>query len=97
MLHSEKKGRYYQQVQSLRDLTGDNFPNGQIRFSWAVPANASWNPALSFFVMRQELVSFNQTRREEVKANVFEEEDYVVAGKRLRLGHGLAPVQFFYQ
>ena len=57
MLSVNTEGRRYHQVQSLRDLTRTNFPNGQIRFNWSIPAEESWNPSLSFFKIR---VDFGQ-------------------------------------
>jgi len=54
----EESGRKYQQVQSLRDVTKTNFPNGQIRFHWNIPAQESWNPYLSFFTLRNDFSKF---------------------------------------
>lgn len=90
-MFTELKGRYYQQVQSLRDLTRDNFPNGQIRFHWSIPANKSWNPALSFYVIRHELI----------KPTIgYQDRDGAARTKKLAYNIGLvtdgiAPTMFF--
>ncbi len=51
----QTKGRHWRQVQSLRDITKTNFPNGQIRYNWSIPSNECWNPSLSFFTLRYQL------------------------------------------
>lgn len=51
----ETTGRRYYQVQALRDITNDNFANGQIRFNFSVSQNHSFNPYLSYFRLRNEI------------------------------------------
>jgi len=82
----EVKGRKYQQVQSLRDITNTNFANGQIRFNWSIPAQESWNPYLSFFTMRYNM---SQWRK---KTNPVDN-----AGRLVDIdpGSGVAPTMFF--
>lgn len=46
---------YYQEVQALRDITSDNFPNGQIRLQWDVVPGKAWVPSKSFFRIRASL------------------------------------------
>lgn len=94
-LYTETKGRYYQQVQSLRDLTKDNFPNGQIRFHWSIPAHKSWNPALSFYVIRHSFdIKFEYSLQQNFGAgNVTTTKRY--QGDSLGVIDGIAPTLFF--
>lgn len=67
----DTKGRKYQQVQSLRDLSGTSFPNGQIRFNFTVPAGESWNPYLSFFTIRNNVQSVTLSNGNTLAAGLF--------------------------
>ena len=42
----------YQEVQPERDITGDNFANGQINFNFTLDNAAYWNPYRSFLKIR---------------------------------------------
>lgn len=85
----ELKGRRYHQVQSLRDLTRSNFPNGQIRFNWSVPAGESWNPYLSFFTIRHEIASYT-------RANVNQAGPLstIIQGNQIGCADAIAPSMF---
>ena len=88
-MYSELRGRKYKQIQSLRDLTRTNFPNGQIRFNWSVPAQESWNPAFSFFTLRHDFNGYTKINRVG-NANVTAQ----VPSHRLARIDGIAPVMF---
>ena len=90
----EYKGRRYHQVQSLRDVTRSNFPNGQIRFSWSIPAGESWNPSLSFFTIRHELNGYTKRGRASAGALAGADQNVLVNGNSLSMVDQLAPNMF---
>lgn len=54
---------YYSQIQSLRDISNDNFSNGQIRYQYNIHSTNSWIPSKSFFRIRAQLqTASNRTR-----------------------------------
>jgi hypothetical protein len=58
--HGLQKGRY-QQVAASRDVTGDNFPNGQIHMRWETSGSRWWVPKKSYIRMRVELTQGDGT------------------------------------
>ena len=45
----------YQEVQSLRSVTGTNFPDGEIVYRWGSGGNKYWIPAKSYLKVRLQL------------------------------------------
>lgn len=85
MLNPDTK--YYQQVQSLRDVTGTNFANGQIRFNWSVPPEESWNPYLSYWRLRTEWEGYARKYGQTGSLTIKE--------PTIKVIDGIAPAMFF--
>lgn len=86
MLNPQSK--YYKQVQSLRDLTGSNFNNGQIRFNWSIPPEESWNPYQSYFRIRTKWGGYSRKYLESSS-------DTYKTLTSLNYIDGIAPSQYF--
>lgn len=86
MLNPQSK--YYKQVQSLRDLTGSNFNNGQIRFNFSIPPEESWNPYQSYFRIRSKWDGYSRKYLESGSDPYTEE-------AKLNYIDGIAPSQYF--
>lgn len=87
----QPKGRRYKQVQCLRDITGNNFPNGQIRFNWNIPSGESWNPYLSYYKMRHSMESVDVAQKTNNVPNI----DTINTLTEWDASLGVSPVMFF--
>ena len=43
---------HYEKLPPDRNVSGDNFANGEIRFKWSKPSSTWWLPSKSFVRMR---------------------------------------------
>lgn len=104
--HGLQKGRY-QQVAPSRDVTGDNFPNGQIHMRWETSGNRWWVPKKSYIRMRVELTQGDGTPLVDADGvspnmflcgNLFQAAEHRIGDRTIcRLGQYVAPVDALKQ
>ena len=101
-----QKGRY-QQISPSRDVTGDNFPNGQIHMRWETSGSRWWVPKKSYIRMRVELTrgdgaqlqtGDNVTPNMFLCGNLFQSAEYRIGDRSVcRLGQYVGQVDSLKQ
>jgi len=61
---------YYQEVQPERDVSGPNFPKGQINFNWTMDNSSYFNPYKTYIKIRVKFENANQTQPIPVGDNI---------------------------
>lgn len=64
------KSSFYQEIQSERDVTGDNFSKGEINFNWTMSENAYFNPHKSYIRLRFSLTKSDGATQLEKSDNI---------------------------